>query len=70
MTDLNLLNRAATALARKSKLQPYLRDFRLEAKASRTYVTWRPAGELLAVYRVRPDGRLRSLARWPRALTS
>lgn len=70
MSDLALLERAATALARRTRLQPYVRDFRIEEHARRVYVTWRPAGELLAVYRVHPDGRLRSLARWPRALTS
>jgi hypothetical protein len=37
--------------------------------AEKAYIIMRNASRTLAIYRVRPDGGLRWLKRWPRALT-
>lgn len=46
--------------------QPSQSTSRVEVREDRAYVVLRSAREVLAVYRVRNDGMLRRMARWPK----
>ena len=65
----DLIYRAATAMTQRARRKgggtPFLANLAVEVHAGLTYVTWRERDDLVAVYRVRRDGKLKHLVRWP-----
>lgn len=72
-TDASLLNRAISAAAREAAkaggvlMQPASGSGVQEVNGKR-YVVLRNVGGILAVYRVRTDGILKGMKRWPKEL--
>lgn len=64
----DLTRRAFTAYFRTGGLEPPQPGSATTAHAGKQYVVLRNAGGVLAIYRVRNDGMLKRLKRWPPAL--
>jgi hypothetical protein len=67
----NLINRAFAAYFRSASeghLQPSKSDSDIRTVNEKTYVVLRNVGGILKVYRVRNDGMLKGLKRWPAEL--
>ena len=67
-TDANFLSRAMAAYFRSgADIQP-ASDSGVVAHEGRLYVVLRNVNRVLAVYRIRNDGMLKRLIRWPDAI--
>ena len=73
MDEINLLTRARAAYFRAAAqqlgvpLEPS-KDSGVETAGEKAYVVLRNVNGILAVYRVRNDGKLKALKRWPKEL--
>jgi hypothetical protein len=68
MDDQALTRRAYVAFMRSGSYAPTPKASGVIEIGGKSYVVLRIDGVLAAVYRVRPDGALKRLRRWPKAI--
>jgi hypothetical protein len=68
--DDDLLRRGFAAYFRGGAMDQPARSSAVEEHGGRSYVVLRNVGGVLAVYRVRNDGMLKGLRRWPVSISA